>query len=349
MPGNLRSCLTQDWNVANNAYSRTAARALSRSDGSACFQGFSVHEDWLMIAACAGLAALAPVLMRMRQGLRGTALTHAWSAILLVWLVWMFVGVSTLSPSPLRPWASCLWYLAAVTALIPPIAALGARRPINRAWTWFVLVPLILVFAWPVVPAVWRGAGIPAAFDLETPMVVGFLLVSIMGAGNYLGLSHSVSAVLWLAGQWLVIVPLCPATAGWMTGAWSPRPWAAFCLVAAGWIADWQVARRRRAPDLGRQPLDRVWDDFRELFGIVWARRLMERFNEEAQRQRMSLRLGLHGFEKAAGGGQKMNDDAASLVAAEKSLRWLLQKFVDPDWIDRRMSRATIMARDSSS
>ena len=42
-------------------------------------------------------------------------------------------------------------------------------------------IPLVLVFAWPVMPAVWRGAGKPAAFDLETPVVIGFLLVSIMG------------------------------------------------------------------------------------------------------------------------------------------------------------------------
>ena len=32
MPGNLRSCLTQDWNVANNAYSRTTARTIAARD-----------------------------------------------------------------------------------------------------------------------------------------------------------------------------------------------------------------------------------------------------------------------------------------------------------------------------
>ena len=167
MPGNRRSCLMQDWYVANNAYSRTTVRALAELDGSAYFRGFSMRDGWLMIAACAGLATLVPVLTRMRSGLAGTALVHAWPATLLTWTVWTVVSIVTLAPSPLRPWADCLWYLAAVAALIPPIAALGARRPINRSWTWFVLVPLVLVFAWPVMPTVWRGADNPAAFDLE--------------------------------------------------------------------------------------------------------------------------------------------------------------------------------------
>src|SRR5579862_8070827 len=142
------------------------------------------------------MASLLPVMQRLRRGVRGTALTHAWVAIFLVWFVWTTVALSSLPFWSWRLWGNCLWYLAAVTALIPPIAALGARRPINRAWNAFVLVPLLVVFAWPVMPAVWRGAGNPAAFDLETPMVLGFALVSIMGAGNYVGLSHTISALL---------------------------------------------------------------------------------------------------------------------------------------------------------
>jgi hypothetical protein len=337
MPGNLPSRRPQDWNVANNAYSRIIAQRLAFFDGSAYFQGFSVRDDWLMMGAWAGLATLAPVLVRLRHGLRGTALAHAWTATLLTWIALMGVVIVTIIPPSLRPWANCLWYLAAVVALMPPIAALGARRPINRAWTWFVLAPLFGVFAWPIMPVVWPGGVNPGAFDLETPVVVGFVLVSIMGAGNYLGLSHSVSAVLWIAGLWLIVLPLCPTTAGWMTDPWPARIWAMLCLVGAGWLADRQVAGRRRALDVGRLPLDRVWGDFRELFGIVWARRIMERFNDDARRHDSLLRLGLHGLENAGGSRVDAGVDAASLAAAETSLRWLLQKFVDADWIDRRM------------
>ena len=299
-----------------------------------------MYNDWLMITAGLGLASLLPVLLRLRRGVRATALTHTWGATCLVWFVWMTVTNFSLPIWSYRSWGlwgNCLWYLAAVTALIPPIAALGARRPINRAWNAFVLVPLLLVFAWPVMPAVWRGAGNPAAFDLETPMVLGFALVSIMGAGNYVGLSHSGSALLWLAGLWMIVLPLCPGMASWFKDPAVYRPWAVWCLVAAGWIADRQVARRRHSTDHAVLSLDRVWNDFRELFGMVWARRIMDRINEDARRQRATLYLGWHGLETATGEKPAEPLDPAAYAAAEQGLRWLLQKFVDPEWIDRRM------------
>jgi hypothetical protein len=225
-----------------------------------------------------------------------------------------------------------LWYLVAVLALVPPIAVLGARRPTARIWTWFVLVPLVLVFTWPLAPAL-RREGDPAAFSLEEPVLVGYLLVLVMGAGNYLGLRFSLAALFWMTGLALVVLPLCPAVAKWAPEAPSGRLWGTLCLVSAGWIADRQVARgcerRRTGP-----ALDRVWCDFRDLFGIVWARRLQDRFNEEARRKGLPLRLGMHGFQAAAG---QAECDAQTLAAAEESLRWLLQKFVDPAWIDRRL------------
>jgi len=45
----------------------------------------------------------------------------------------------------------------------------------------------------------------------------------------------------------------------------------------------------------------------------------------------------LHGLEDAAGGNLTAEPDPAALAAAEASLRWLLQKFVEPEWIDKRL------------
>jgi hypothetical protein len=295
-----------------------------------------VINAWIQLAACAGFASLVPVLARLRKRLSGTALVSAWSPLVTAWFVWLVVAIVTVPPSPLRPWADSLWFLAAVTALVPPIAVLGARRPTSRVWTWFVLVPLVLVFTWPVLPDLTVGAR-PTAFNLETPVVVGYGLVLVMGAGNYLGLSHTASSLLWMAGLLLAVLPLCPATKNEMIDAWSGRMWGTWLLVAAGWIADRQVARCPLAEGPHAQ-FDRAWSDFRELFGIVWAKRIQERFNDDAHRRGLSLRLGFQGLEAASEKKPPDHLDATSRALAESSLRWLLQKFVDPEWIDKRFA-----------
>ncbi|HEY2252015.1 MAG TPA: hypothetical protein VGH74_13175 [Planctomycetaceae bacterium] len=310
-------------------------RTVAVQTGSADSRGYSVNNAWTQIAACAVLASLLPVLARLRARVVGTALSSAWPPLAVAWLIWLVVAVVTLPPFAMRAWADSLWFLAAIVALVPPIAVLGARRPTSRVWTWFVLVPLVLVFAWPVVPVMTVGAR-PAAFNLEAPLVVGYGLVLVMGAGNYLGLAHTISALLWMAGLSLVVLPLCPATNGALPDAWSSRMGGTFCLAAAGWIADRQAAGWLSAGH-SRLPFDRAWSDFRELFGIVWAKRIQERFNDDARRRGLKLRLGFQGLEDASGGKFPDSFDSESLATAETSLRWLLQKFVDPEWIDQRL------------
>jgi hypothetical protein len=195
----------------------------------------------------------------------------------------------------------------------------------------------VLVFTWPIAPALHqadRGAG----FTLEEPVVVGYALVLIMGGGNYLGLKLSISALLWMAALLLVVLPLCPATAGFVPAAAVGRAAAAWSLAAAAWIADRQAARRKQPDGESMSRLDGVWNDFRELFGIVWSRRTLERFNDHARQKSLTIRLGLHGFEDASGQGLNLNSDPAIWAAAESALRWHLQKFVDPEWIDARLS-----------
>jgi hypothetical protein len=309
---------------------------MSRNRRPGDFRGFAVHNAWPSLVAGTGIAGLLPVLRRLRRGFRGTALEPAWHWAGVVWLTWVTVPVITIVSPPLSAWGDALWYFAAVLALTPPIAVLGARRPTSRVWTWFVLVPLVLVFTWPLLPVLREGGG-PSAFSLEEPVVVGYALVLVMGAGNYLGLRFSLSALLWMTGLLLVVLPLCPATAPWLPGGQTGRVCGSLCLAAAGWIADRQIASRKRPPP--GPPLDRVWRDFRDLFGIVWARRVQERFNDEACRQGLPVRLGLHGLQSAGGEIRAGGIEEPSLAVAEASLRWLLQKFVDPAWIDARLAR----------
>jgi hypothetical protein len=300
---------------------------------------------WPSIAACAGIVSLSPVLLRLRLGVRGTALESAWPCAATVWFAWLIVTGLTVTDrfgdsSSLHAWIDVLWYLAAILALTPPVAVLGARRPTARVWTAFVLIPLVLVFAWPVLPTL-RSSGGLVAFTLETPLLVGFALVLVMGAGNYIGLRFSPSALLWIAGLLLVVLPLCPATSGWVLQTEPGRTLGTLCLVAAAWLADRQAAGGTPIVPVAGASLDCVWRDFRDLFGIVWARRIQERFNDEARQQGLPLRLGIDGLEDAMGSSPAAFD-RQSFAAAEASLRWLLQKFVDRDWIDRRLSSARV-------
>ncbi len=294
-----------------------------------------MKNDWFVIAATAGLCSLVPVLLRLKAGLRSTALAPAWPWVAMVWVAWLILSGLTLSSAPLHPWTRVLGYLAAVIALTPPIAVLGARRPTSRVWTWFVLVPLVLVFTWPMVPVLHPGGA--EAFSLEEPMLAGYVLVLVMGVGNYLGLCFWPSALLWIAGLLLIVLPLCPATAGWTCEAQSGRLWGTLCLIASGWFADRQTALRQRDVVARELPLNRLWRDFRDLFGIVWARRIQERFNHDARQAGLGLHLGMDGLVGTTGKPIPFDFDHQSLAAAEVSLRWLLQKFVDSEWIDRRM------------
>lgn len=296
-----------------------------------------MNDAWIHFAACTGLVALLPPLVRLRRAVRATALEPAWLPLFSAWLVWLTVSLVTLPASPLYTWSGVGWYFAAVLALVPPIAVLGARRPTSHVWTWFVLVPLVLIFIWPIAP-VLRQADRAAAFTLEEPILVGYALVLIMGAGNYLGLRHSLSAVLWMVALLLVVLPLCPASAGFVPPAEIGRAGAAWCLAAAAWLAGRQAASQQLPANESGSALDRVWGDFRELFGIVWARRTLERFNDYAGQKALTIRLGLHGFEDTSGKRLNLAADPTLRAAAESALRWHLQKFVDPEWIDARLS-----------
>ena len=77
-----------------------------------------------------------------------------------------------------------------------------------------------------------------------------------------------------------------------------------------------------------------VWSDFRNSFGVVWSRRIMERFNQQAAEGRWEVRLETEGFVWGADPDGVSRESAE----AERFLRWLLRRFVDDEWIDVRMA-----------
>ncbi len=112
----------------------------------------------------------------------------------------------------------------------------------------------------------------------------------------------------------------------------SLRSFAGLLLGAAVWAAR-SAARSEVCPG----GFDRVWNDFRDHFGIVWARRVQDRLNETGRKESWPGRIELHGF---------LWKDPADVAARESAnpkiehaLRWILRRFVDPEWIDARLDK----------
>lgn len=292
----------------------------------------------LPVAAAAAWLSLPIVILRVRVSLRHTTLAGLWLWLAATWGGWGLAGWAGMSLD--SPGAIDLgWYTVAILSLVPPVAVLGARRPIHRTWPWFVLLPLVGVFAWPAFSAMSRGWP-PAPWTLEEPLLVGYGLVLVMGSGNYLGLRNTVPALLWIAAQLLLVGVLCPATQARLPPAWIVRSSSTLLVAASAWLASRTVGRRADsdAPG-GAIGFDRAWLDFRETFGIVWTRRVQERFNEGMRLQSQPVRLGMQGLEPVDPQSSTPIEPYARQVA-ETSLRWLLLKFVDPEWIDARLAGA---------
>jgi hypothetical protein len=197
-------------------------------------------------------------------------------------------------------------------------------------WNWFVLVPLVAVLGWPAL-TVWSSGAAPQRLLLESPALIGFLLVLGMGAGNYIGTRYALSAGLFALAECLLLAPVAAATANWFPAPHLPRLWATLCLSLAVVVASLQ-ARRTRPATTG---IDRVCVDFRDTFGIVWARRVQERINERAATEGWPVALHNEGFAWRAGTDDATRAQTATRV--EHTVRWLLRRFVDDAWIDARI------------
>src|ERR1700685_3625700 len=257
-------------------------------------------EPLLRLMASVEIVSSARPLLRVRVVLSKTTLVSAWTWGLFAacfWTAtWLLTDVFFLVPAAL---AQQLWFASAVLVLSPFVAALGARRPVARVWSWFVVLPVMVVLLLPAVTA-WNRDLRPAELRLEAPMLTAYALVLLMGLGNYVGTRFAMPALFVGAACVVVVWPLSGLAAG--SGFAGPVAHAAATigLALAAWLAGWQAERLNRSRSTERTaPLVRVWTDFRDFFGIVWARRLLDRVHEAAAEQNWPLRLRLAGFVPA--------------------------------------------------
>lgn len=286
--------------------------------------GDFVGGNGVSLATGLGLAGLG-ALSWQRSKLRGTTLVAPW-----IWSLAALVSLAAteiliaLSGPPEPEWAAELRFAAAMSTFCPTIALLGAKRPQNRGWQFIVL-------------SLWAILSLPSIewllFDgLREihPARFWFLVILIaVGAANGLGTRWWPASMLYCGGQLALVAPFFSAQAA-LGGSQPPLVGMsalvlAWLLIAAGW------PRSRRAA----LPLDRVWLDFRDAFGVLWALRIAERMNASANMYDWPVTLAWRGFVAR-------NSDATADVppAVEESFRTLLRRFVSPDWIDARFGES---------
>ena len=170
-----------------------------------------------------GILAASEVVARGRTDLQQTTLRTAWGwavAALAAWIITWVADQCLKVASP--PLADHAWYACAVMALCPPMAVLGSRRPGTRVWMWFILFPMLLALAWPLIAVRLQSSEL-RGIQLELPQFCAFTLILVMGVGNYLGTRFTIPALLYAAAVLPSVVSLSSIAPSWLEDR-SPRP-----------------------------------------------------------------------------------------------------------------------------
>lgn len=280
--------------------------------------------------AAAVWALLAVAILAGRVKVRETTLSGPWcwalAACAALAIVELLAAASAIVPDHIAAWR----FLAAVGIFSPWMSVLGAKRPQDQAWHF-------------VVASLWGIQALPAAEVLvlrpgQTLAIVDarawfLLLLVLLAALVYLPTRFALSALLAAAAQAVLVWPFLP----WSKGAENS---ARSVLLAGVLMLCAFAAARFVAQRTGRErSLNRLWLDFRDSFGGLWAARVLERVNAAAVMYAWPFRLGWNGFQNA--------DDAAPLAEippqyasdVRQTLINLLRRFVSNAWIDARWER----------
>ncbi len=293
----------------------------------------------LLVALMLSLAVLIGWLgvIRLTRSVRHTSLTAATA-----WAIWFQVTLTVTTIATLAKDRVPLgildqfWYLTAVSALCPFVAVLGARRGRLLEWSFFIVLPLIVVLEWPAVVQLARCAN-GQRLELETPAVVAYGFLLLMSVSAACGTDRSASALsLWIC-TWLAVVGV-----RWSALSLNHEERGyALIFVPFGLVGFWSLATAALRRSNMHSGWERVWFDFQKVFGSLWAMRVALRLNEVAVREQWPWRFMLHGLQSPPGEAASPSSPTDD-PRVDRAFRWLLKPFVDPEWIDERLNATTL-------
>jgi hypothetical protein len=205
-------------------------------------------------------------------------------------------------------------YLALALTGSASMAVLGARRPGVGAWN-FVILGLLVVMMF-----LWLESRL-AEDDLILQRIRMVLLASTVTIGvlNYLPTRLAPAAVLLALGCGLEISILTLSTP-LALGLETIQSIARVMVALTPWVAYGRMRQQSRI----LSEFDQVWLRFRNSYGLVWAQRLREQFNQSAKNSNWPVILRWQGLRVIPGEASPTSEDRVTMLA---NLRALMKRF----------------------
>jgi hypothetical protein len=220
-----------------------------------------------MIATLVMVSAIMP-LLRAWWSIRRTTLAHVFVWVSLAWLAWLAASQST-------SWQTR--YLALVLTSCAGVAVMGARRPGVVAWH-AVVAGLAAVLLLPLAEGFFSRGEQATADTLRWVFLCGAATIGII---NYLPTRLAVASLLLLGATGAELYLL----------RWGgPDDLHHMAVMVAG-LAPWMAWAALIRPRQNILESTRLWLEFRDRFGVVWALRLREQFHSSSHHRNSGLEL----------------------------------------------------------
>lgn len=266
-------------------------------------------------------------LLTQLHRVKGTTLLASWVWTILC--VWAIAVTSYLGSSAEAS------YCAGMLVFCPVMSVLGARRPQNRAWE-FITASLWIILALPALEVFFARQG--EAFDVRGLRSWFFVVLIFITVSNIALSRFWLSGILFGGVQVILVSDYLPT-------------WFQFHLesgqaiaLAVGAVAV-SLACFWPKPDRSQNTgVDRVWLNYRDTFGGLWAVRTCESINAYAKLQQWNIRLTWDGFVSMDGDCWDDTEQSAENPTIEKLhqlLRNQFRRFVDDQWIEAGLSDQT--------
>jgi hypothetical protein len=279
-----------------------------------------------------GLLLMIVWIIQARARVLPTTLVHAWLWGLIAVCGLLVVGlIPEVTDNPRPSPKPAYWFAAWSLTFCPAITLLGIKRPQHIGWH-AVTVSLWGILVLPAIEAVILRPGQAIELGGLRPW---FLLVLIL-----------LSPVTFFAGRFAWPA----AILGFAQGLFFARylPWGEFLAIGAErcgspilWLATSAVLaevqfHRQYAID---NPLDRVWLDFRDSFGLFWGLRVAERVNAAAELVSWPFRLEWWGLMRTASKDSDVTLPREIPPELRTAVRGLLRRFVANEWLTSRWAK----------